>query len=36
MRLAFCYRPETDIALEVRRLGVLLGEEEELYRSLSG
>jgi DNA-binding transcriptional MocR family regulator len=36
MRLAFCYPTETDIAEGVRRLGVLLGEEEELYRSLSG
>ena len=36
MRLAFCYPPEKDIVEGVRRLGVLLGEEEELYRSLSG
>lgn len=36
MRLAFCYPIEQDIVEGVRRLGLLLGEEEELYRSLSG
>ena len=36
MRLAFCYPPEARIAEGVRRLGELLADEEELYRSLSG
>jgi DNA-binding transcriptional MocR family regulator len=35
MRLAFCYPPEDRIREGVRRLGELLGDEEELYRSLS-
>lgn len=36
MRLAFCFPPEDRIEEGVRRLGELLGDEEELYRSLSG
>jgi DNA-binding transcriptional MocR family regulator len=36
MRLAFCYPTEHDITEGVRRLGLLLADEEELYRSLSG
>lgn len=36
IRLAFCYPTEDDIAEGVRRLGALLADEEELYRSLSG
>jgi len=36
MRLAFCYPTEEDIAEGVRRLGLLLADEQELYRSLSG
>jgi DNA-binding transcriptional MocR family regulator len=36
MRLAFCYPTEDRIVEGVRRLGELLAEEEELYRSLSG
>lgn len=36
MRLAYCYPPEDRIEEGVRRLGALLGDEEELYRSLSG
>jgi 2-aminoadipate transaminase len=36
MRLAFCYPTEDDIAEGVRRLGLLLSDEQELYRSLSG
>jgi len=36
MRLAFCYPTEDDIAEGVRRLGLLLADEQELYRSLSG
>jgi len=36
MRLAFCYPTEDDIAEGVRRLGLLLTDEQELYRSLSG
>lgn len=36
MRLAFCYPTEDDITEGVRRLGRLLADEEELYRSLSG
>ena len=35
MRLAFCYPTETDIEEGVRRLGRLLADEEQLYRSLS-
>jgi 2-aminoadipate transaminase len=36
MRLAFCFPTEDDIAEGVRRIGLLLSDEEELYRSLSG
>jgi DNA-binding transcriptional MocR family regulator len=36
MRLAFCYPPEDRIEEGVKRLGELLADEEELYRSLSG
>jgi len=36
MRLAFCYPTEERIREGVRRLGELLSDEEELYRSLSG
>ena len=36
MRLAFCYPTEDRIREGVRRLGELLSDEEELYRSLSG
>jgi 2-aminoadipate transaminase len=36
MRLAFCYPTEDRIREGVRRLGELLGDEEALYRSLSG
>jgi DNA-binding transcriptional MocR family regulator len=36
MRLSFCYPPEDRIREGVRRLGELLYDEEELYRSLSG
>lgn len=36
MRLAFCYPSEEQIAEGVWRLGELLTDEEELYRSLSG
>ncbi len=35
MRLAFCYPTEDDVVEGVRRLGALLTDEEELYRSLS-
>jgi DNA-binding transcriptional MocR family regulator len=35
MRLAFCYPTEENIVEGVRRLGLLLADEEELYRSLS-
>ena len=35
MRLSFCYPPEDRIDEGVRRLGELLSDEEELYRSLS-
>jgi 2-aminoadipate transaminase len=35
MRLAFCHPPEQDIAEGVRRLGALLADERELYRSLA-
>jgi 2-aminoadipate transaminase len=36
MRLAFCHPPESDVVEGVRRLGDLLEDEEELYRSLGG
>jgi DNA-binding transcriptional MocR family regulator len=36
MRLSFCYPTEDRIEEGVRRLGELLADEEELYRSLSG
>ena len=36
MRLAFCYPTEDRIEEGVKRLGELLTDEEELYRSLSG
>ncbi len=36
MRLAFCYPTEERIEEGVRRLGELLADEEDLYRSLSG
>jgi DNA-binding transcriptional MocR family regulator len=36
MRLSFCYPTEERIDEGVRRLGELLADEEELYRSLSG
>jgi len=36
MRLAFCYPTEDRIDEGVKRLGELLADEEELYRSLSG
>ncbi len=36
MRLAFCYPTEDRIQEGVKRLGELLADEEELYRSLSG
>ncbi|HET7236021.1 MAG TPA: PLP-dependent aminotransferase family protein [Actinomycetota bacterium] len=36
MRLAFCYPSEERIGEGVRRLGELLSDEEDLYRSLSG
>lgn len=35
MRLAFCYPTEDNVVEGVRRLGALLADEEELYRSLS-
>ncbi len=35
MRLSFCYPEEDDIREGVRRLGELLADEEELFRSLS-
>jgi len=35
LRLAFCYPTESDIVEGVRRLGELLADEAELYRSLS-
>jgi len=34
MRLAFCYPTETDVVEGVRRIGELLADEQELYRSL--
>lgn len=36
MRLAFCYPSEDRIEEGIRRLGELLADEEELFRSLSG
>jgi DNA-binding transcriptional MocR family regulator len=36
MRLSFCYPTQDRIEEGVRRLGELLADEEELYRSLSG
>jgi 2-aminoadipate transaminase len=36
MRLSFCYPTEDRIEEGVRRLGELLSDEEDLYRSLSG
>jgi DNA-binding transcriptional MocR family regulator len=36
MRLSFCYPTEERIEEGVRRLGELLADEEELYRSLNG
>lgn len=36
IRLAFCYPTEDRIEEGVKRLGELLADEEELYRSLSG
>jgi 2-aminoadipate transaminase len=36
MRLAFCFPTEEEIAEGVRRIGLLLADEEDLYRSLSG
>ncbi|MGZ8625855.1 MAG: aminotransferase-like domain-containing protein, partial [Actinomycetota bacterium] len=36
MRLSFCFPTEERIEEGVRRLGELLADEEELYRSLSG
>jgi 2-aminoadipate transaminase len=35
MRLAYCYPTEDRIEEGVKRLGELLGDEEELYRSFS-
>jgi 2-aminoadipate transaminase len=35
MRLAFCYPTEESIVEGVRRLGSLLEDDEELYRSLA-
>jgi DNA-binding transcriptional MocR family regulator len=35
MRLSFCYPTEERIEEGVKRLGELLADEEELYRSLS-
>jgi 2-aminoadipate transaminase len=34
MRLAYCYPPEDDIVEGIRRLGDLLTDEDELFRSL--
>jgi 2-aminoadipate transaminase len=34
MRLAYCYPPEDDIVEGIRRLGDLLKDEDELFRSL--
>jgi 2-aminoadipate transaminase len=36
MRLAFCYPSEDRIREGIARLGVLLGEQEQRYRSLQG
>lgn len=35
MRLAFCYQPEERIREGIARLGALLEDEEQLYRSLN-
>ena len=35
MRLAFCYPPPSDVIEGIRRLGLLLSDEEELYRSMA-
>jgi DNA-binding transcriptional MocR family regulator len=35
LRLAFCYPTEREIEEGVRRLGELLADEEQLYRSLA-
>ena len=35
MRLAFCYPTEAEIIEGVRRLGSLIADEGELYRSLT-
>jgi len=35
MRLAFCYPPEERIREGIGRLGALLEDEEQLYRSLN-
>jgi 2-aminoadipate transaminase len=36
LRLAFCYPPQDRIREGVARLGALLGDEAQLYRSLEG
>ena len=36
MRLAFCFPSEDRIVEGIRRLGELIADEDELYRSLSG
>jgi DNA-binding transcriptional MocR family regulator len=36
MRLAFCYPTEERIREGIARLGALLADEEQLYRSLQG
>ncbi|MGH2739592.1 MAG: PLP-dependent aminotransferase family protein [Actinomycetota bacterium] len=36
LRLAFCYPPEADIEEGIRRLGELLADEVDLYRTMSG
>ncbi|MDP9185432.1 MAG: PLP-dependent aminotransferase family protein [Actinomycetota bacterium] len=36
LRLAFCYPPEDHIREGIARLGALLHEEEQLYRSMQG
>jgi DNA-binding transcriptional MocR family regulator len=36
MRLAFCYPSEDAIREGIARLGVLLAEQEQRYRSLQG
>jgi DNA-binding transcriptional MocR family regulator len=35
MRLAFCYPTEPEIEEGIRRLGALIADEGELYRSLT-